>query len=92
MLEALLFAQGTAAQRVVEAFLRAYADHLAHRALRLVDAVAQPDTQGWLDVEITCVHCGTQNLELWCTGQTWVDALCLPCDEALVAQARPQGR
>jgi hypothetical protein len=34
------------------------------RALRLVDAVAQQDIQGWLDVEITCVGCGTQNMEL----------------------------
>jgi len=91
MLEALLFTGDTAAQQVAETFLQAHTDPLAYRALRLVDAVARQDTQGWVDVGITCVDCGTQNLELWYTGQTWGDTLCMPCYEARVArgQARP---
>jgi hypothetical protein len=40
---------------------------------------------------ITCADCGVQNLELWYTGQTWGETLCVPCYEARVAhgQARP---
>ena len=91
MLEALLFTGDTAARQVAEAFLRAHTDPLAHRALRVVDALARQDTRGWVDVGITCVDCGAQDLELWYTGQTWGDTLCMPCYEARVArgQARP---
>lgn len=91
MLEALLFAGDTAAQQIAEAFLRAHADPLTHRALRLVDALTRPDTQGGMDVGIACVDCGAQDLELWYTGQTWGDTLCGSCYEARVAhgQARP---
>jgi hypothetical protein len=91
MVEALLFTGGTAAQQIAAAFLGAYADPLAHRALRLVDALSRQDTQAWVDVGITCVDCGAQDLELWYTGQTWGDTLCGPCYEARVAhgQARP---
>jgi len=91
MLEALLFTGDTAARQVAESFLRAHADPLAHRALRLVDDLARQDTQGWVDVGITCADCGAQERELWFTGQTWGDTLCLSCYEARVArgQARP---
>jgi hypothetical protein len=51
----------------------------------VVDAIAQQDTQRWLDVGITCVGCGTQNLELWSTGQSWGDTVCVSCDETRVA-------
>jgi hypothetical protein len=92
MVEALLFTGDTAARQVADAFLQAHADPLAHRALRLVDALTRQDTQGWLEVGITCVDCGAQDLELWYTGQTWGDTLCMPCYEARVVrgQARPQ--
>jgi len=92
MLETLLFTGDTAARQVAEAFLRAHADPLAHRALRLVDALTRQDTQAWVDVGITCVDCGAQDLELWYTGQTWGDTLCMSCYDARVAhgQARPQ--
>ena len=91
LVEALLFTGDTAAQQIAEAFLRAHTDPIAHRALRLVDALIRQDTQGWVDVGITCVDCGAQELELWYTGQTWGDTLCGPCNEARVAhgQARP---
>jgi hypothetical protein len=90
-LEALLFTGDTAAQQIAEAFLRAHADPLAHRALRLVDALIRQDTQEWVGVGITCADCGAQDLELWYTGQTWGETLCVPCYEARVAhgQARP---
>lgn len=89
--EALLFTGETAAQQIAAAFLGAAADPLAHRALQLVDALSRQDTQAWVDVGITCVDCGAQELELWYTGQTWGDTLCGPCYEARVAhgQARP---
>jgi hypothetical protein len=59
MLEALLFAEGTAPQRVAGTLLAGHAAAApAHRALRLVDALAQQDPQRWLDVGITCVDCG----------------------------------
>jgi hypothetical protein len=92
LVEALLFTGDTAARQVAEAFLQTHADPLAHRALRLVDALTQQDSQAWVDVGITCVDCGAQDLELWYTGQTWGDTLCIPCYEARVArgQARPQ--
>lgn len=91
MLEALLFIGDRAAQQVAETFLQTYPDPLAHRALRLVDALARQDTQGWLDVGIVCTDCGAQNLDLWYTGKTWGDTLCMPCYEDRVArgQARP---
>lgn len=91
MLEALLFTGDTAAQQVAAAFLQTHTDPLSHRALRLMDALTRQDTQGWVDVGITCVDCGAQDLELWYTGQTWGDTLCGPCYEARVAhgQARP---
>ena len=91
LVEALLFTGDTAAQQVAAAFLQTCADPLAHRALQLVDALSRQDTQGWVDVGITCVDCGTQDMELWYTGQTWGDTLCGPCYEARVAhgQARP---
>ncbi|MBI3329775.1 MAG: hypothetical protein HYZ81_24095 [Nitrospinae bacterium] len=91
MVEALLFAGDTAARQVAEAFLRAHADPLAHRALRLVDGLTRQDTQGWVDVGITCADCGAQDLELWYSGKTWGDTLCMACYEARVArgQARP---
>ena len=91
LVEVLLFTGDTAAQQLAEAFLRAHADPLAHRALRLVEALSRQDTQGWMDVGITCVDCGAQDLELWYTGQTWGDTLCGLCYEARVAhgQARP---
>jgi hypothetical protein len=38
--------------------LAGHAAPLAHRALRLVDVVAQQEPQRWLDVGITCVDCG----------------------------------
>src|SRR5262249_27399241 len=91
MVEALLFTGDMAAKQRAEAFLQAHADPRAHRALRLVDALSRQDTQAWVDVGITCVDCGAQDLELWYTGQTWGDTLCGPCYEARVAhgQARP---
>jgi hypothetical protein len=91
MLEALFFTGDTAAQQVASAFLQARADPLACRALRLVDAIAQLDIQGVMDMGIICVDCGAQDLELWYTGQTWGETLCGPCYEARVAsgQARP---
>jgi hypothetical protein len=91
MLEALLFAGDMAAQQVASAFLQAHADPLASRALRLVDALAQMDMQGVMDMGIVCVDCGAQDLELWYTGQTWGETLCGPCYETRVAggQARP---
>jgi hypothetical protein len=91
MLEALLFTGDAAAQQVASAFLQAHADPLAGRALRLVDAIAQLDIQGVMDMGIICVDCGAQDLELWYTGQTWGETLCGPCYEARVAggQARP---
>ena len=91
MLEALLFTGDTAAQQVAEVFLRAHTDPFAHRALRLVDAIIRQDTQGWMNVGITCADCGAQDLDLWYTGQTWGDTLCAPCYDARVAhgQARP---
>src|SRR5574341_2351041 len=85
MVEALLFTGETAAQQIAAAFLGAAADPLAHRALRLVDALSRQDTQAWVDVGITCVDCGAQELELWYTGQTWGDTLCGACYEARVA-------
>ena len=91
MVEALLFTGDTAAQQVAEAFLQAHTDPLAQRALRLVDALIRQDTQGGMDVGIICADCGAQDLELWYTGQTWGDTLCMACYEARVAhgQARP---
>jgi hypothetical protein len=91
MLEALLFTGETAARQVAETFLQAHVDPLAHRALRLVDAIARQDTQGYMDVGFNCTDCGAQDLELWYTGQTWGDTLCASCYEARVArgQARP---
>jgi hypothetical protein len=91
MLEALFFTGDTAAQQVASAFLQAHADPLACRALRLVEALAQLDIQGVMDIGIICVDCGAQDLELWYTGQTWGETLCGPCYEARVAsgQARP---
>ena len=91
LVEALLFTGDAAAQQIAAAFLQAGADPLAHRALRLVDALSRQDTQGWMDVGITCVDCGVQDLELWYTGQMWGETLCGSCYEARVAhgQARP---
>jgi hypothetical protein len=90
MVEALLLTGDTAARQVADAFLRVYADPLAHRALRLVDALARHDIR--VNVGITCADCGAQDLELWYTGQTWGDTLCMSCYEARVAHghARPQ--
>jgi hypothetical protein len=92
MLEALLFTGDTAARQVAEDFLRAHADPLAHRALRLVGATARQDTQAYMDIGVICADCGAQELELWYTGQAWGDTLCVSCYEARVAQgqARPQ--
>ena len=94
LVEALLFTGDTAAQQVAEAFLRAHPDPLASRALRLVDALIQQDAQQGMDVGVICADCGAQDLELWYTGQTWGDTLCMPCYEARVAhgQARPHER
>jgi hypothetical protein len=94
LVEALLFTGDAAAQQVAETFLRAHPDPLASRALRLVDALIQQDAQQGLDVGVICADCGAQELELWYTGQTWGDTLCLPCYEARVAhgQARPHER
>ena len=91
LVEALLFMGDTAARQVAEDFLRPHTDPFTHRALRLIDAIARQDIQGGLDVGITCADCGAQDLELWYTGQTWGDTLCVPCYEARVAhgQARP---
>jgi hypothetical protein len=91
--EALLFTGETAARQVAETFLRARPDPLAQRALRLVDALRQQDTSGYVDVGIACVDCGAQDLEVWYTGQMWGETLCTPCYEARVAQgqARPHG-
>jgi hypothetical protein len=91
LLEALLFVGDTAAQQVAEAFLRDHSDPLAHRALRLVDALTRQDTAGGVEVGITCADCGAQDLELWYTGQAWGETLCEPCYETRVAhgQARP---
>jgi hypothetical protein len=92
MVEALLFTDDTAARQVASTFLQTYDDPLAHRAWRLLDTIVRQDDQGWVDVGITCVDCGAQDLELWYTGQTWGDTLCMPCYEARVVrgQARPQ--
>jgi hypothetical protein len=92
MLEALVFTGGTAARQVAEVFLQAHIGPLARRALSLVDALTRQDTQEWVEMGITCADCGAQNLELWYTGQTWGETLCMPCYEARVAygQARPQ--
>jgi hypothetical protein len=91
MLEALLFTGDTAARQVADAFLQAHTDPLTYRALRLIDALTQQDTQRWVDVGITCADCGAQDLELWYTGQTWGDTLCESCYEARLVhgQARP---
>ena len=90
MVEALLFTGDTAAQQVAEAFLRATRSPCP-RALRLVDALIRQDAQEGMDVGVSCADCGAQDLELWYTGQTWGDTLCMPCYEARVAhgQARP---
>lgn len=92
MWEALLYTGNTAAQQVAEDFLRGQTDLLAQRALRLVDMLTRPDTQEWVDIGIACVDCGTQDLELWYTGQQWGETLCVPCYEARITrgQARPQ--
>lgn len=89
--EALLFTGDIAAQQVAEVFLRAHPDPIAQRALRLVDALIQQDTSAYVDVGITCVDCGAQDLEVWYTGQMWGDTLCASCYETRVAhgQARP---
>lgn len=91
MLEALLFQGDAAAQEIAHAFLQAHTDPLTHRALRLMDALTQQEAQEWVDMGVTCVDCGAQDLELWYTGQTWGETLCGPCYEARVAhgQARP---
>jgi hypothetical protein len=88
LLEALLFMGDTAARQIAEAFLQTHADPLAHRALRLVDALIRQDIEGWAEVGITCADCGAQDLELWYTGQTWGDTLCEPCYEARVAHGQ----
>jgi hypothetical protein len=92
MWEALLFIGATAAQQAADAFLQVHTDLLALRARRLVDMLSRPDSPEWMDTGITCVDCGTQNLELWYTGQRWGETVCLPCYETRVArgQARPQ--
>jgi hypothetical protein len=69
MLEAVLFTEGTVPQRVTGAFWRGTPPTPAHRALKLVDAVAEPDTQRWPVMGITFVNCGRQKLKLWSTGQ-----------------------
>lgn len=91
LVEALLFPGGTAVQQVAQAFLQVHTDPLAHRALRLVEAIVQETSQGRLDVGVTCADCGAQDLELWYTGQTWGDTLCMACYEARITQgkARP---
>ena len=93
MWEALLFTGVTAAQQVADAFLRGHTGLLTHRARQLVDMLSRQDTPEWVDLGITCVDCGAQELELWYTGQRWGETLCMPCYEARVAhgQARPQG-
>lgn len=92
LVEALLFTGDMAACQVADTFLQAHTDPLAQRALRLVEALTRQDTQEWVGVGITCVDCGAQDLELWYTGQTWGDTLCIPCYEARVVrgQARAQ--
>ena len=92
LVEALLFTGDMAARQVADTFLQAHTDPLAQRALRLVDALTRQDTQEWAGAGIICVDCGAQDLELWYTGQTWGDTLCIPCYEARVArrQARSQ--
>jgi hypothetical protein len=91
MWEALLLTGDAAARQVAETFLLAHADPLSQRALRLVDELTRQHTQGWVDMGITCADCGAQELELWYTGQTWGETLCVSCYEARVArgQARP---
>jgi len=91
LVEALLFTGDTAAQQVAEAFLRAHTDPFAHRALRLVAALTQRDTQEGMEAGVICADCGAPDLELWYSGQTWGDTLCESCYEARVAhgQARP---
>ena len=91
LVEALLFTGDTAAQQVAEAFLRAHTDPFAHRALRLVAALTQQDTQEGMEVGVICADCGAPDLELWYSGQTWGDTLCESCYEARVThgQARP---
>ena len=62
-----------------------------HRALRLVAALTQQDTQEGMEAGVICADCGAPDLELWYSGQTWGDTLCESCYEARVAhgQARP---
>ena len=88
LVEALLYRGDAAAQQVAEAFLRAHTDPCAQRALQLVDTITRQDTQERVEVGITCVDCGTQDLELWYTGQTWGETLCAPCYEARVAHGK----
>src|SRR6266516_4244798 len=83
--EALVFTGDTAAQQVAEAFLRAHTDPFAHRALRLVAALTQQDTQEGMEAGVICADCGAPDLELWYSGQTWGDTLCESCYEARVA-------
>jgi hypothetical protein len=92
MWEALLFTGVAAARQAADAFLHSHTDLLALRAQRLVDMLTRPDAPEWVDIGITCVDCGAQELELWYTGQRWGETLCVPCYEARVArgQARPQ--
>lgn len=88
VLEALCFMEVAQAQQAAETFLQAQTDTLARRALQLVEALTRQDTQERVEVGIVCVDCGAQDLEMWYTGQTWGETLCMSCYEARVVQGQ----
>jgi hypothetical protein len=93
LLEALFFTGETAAQQVATTFLRLHTDDAAHRALEFVAILTQQETARAVDARVTCMDCGTAELDIWYTGQTWGETLCESCYEARVTQgqADPQG-
>src|SRR5262249_47043244 len=91
VIEALVFDSETAARQLAETFLRQAGDPEAQRASEIFRYCVLGERLD-LDAVVTCADCGTVDLAVWYSGQTWGETLCEACYAARVAhgQARPQ--
>lgn len=92
LIEALFFTGESAAQHVATAFLQPHTDDAAHRAREFVAILTHQETARAVDAKVTCMDCGTEELDVWYTGQTWGETLCESCYEARVTQGQANQR
>jgi hypothetical protein len=91
IIEALVFTSEAIARRLAEQFLRQAGDPAAQRAADIFQQCVLGNVID-LDAPVVCTDCGAEGLELWYTGQTWGETLCVACYAARVqsGHARPQ--